>query len=113
LLTNLLLDKMKSTARETGVQGRIINVSSIAHKRSDGTCFELNKLNDKARLAKCYPLFMLIDFGYMHERVISSRFFSFHLQIYRYQPFIAYAHSKLANILHANELARRFKVWNL
>ncbi|CAD6257904.1 unnamed protein product [Miscanthus lutarioriparius] len=74
LLTNLLLDKMKSTARETGVQGRIINVSSIAHK-SDGTCFELNKLNDKAR----------------------------------YQPFIAYAHSKLANILHANELSRRFQ----
>ena len=49
LLTSLLLDKMKSTASETGVQGRIINVSSVAHKRSDGTCFELKKLNDKAR----------------------------------------------------------------
>ncbi|XP_066342539.1 short-chain dehydrogenase TIC 32, chloroplastic-like isoform X2 [Miscanthus floridulus] len=69
------VDKMKSTARETGVQGRIINVSSIAHKRSDGTCFELNKLNDNAR----------------------------------YQLFTAYAHSKLANILHANELSRRFQ----
>ncbi|AQK58645.1 retinol dehydrogenase 12 [Zea mays] len=75
LLTSLLLDKMKSTAAETGVQGRIINVSSVAHKRSDGTCFELNKLNDKAR----------------------------------YKPFIAYAHSKLANILHTNELSRRFQ----
>ncbi|PWZ28401.1 Short-chain dehydrogenase TIC 32, chloroplastic [Zea mays] len=75
LLTSLLLDKMKSTAAETGVQGRIINVSSVAHKRSDGTCFELNKLNDKAR----------------------------------YQPFIAYAHSKLANVLHTNELSRRFQ----
>ncbi|KAL6870803.1 hypothetical protein ACP4OV_014651 [Aristida adscensionis] len=75
LLTNLLLDKMKSTAKETGVQGRIVNVSSIAHKRSDGSCFELKKLNDKER----------------------------------YSPFIAYAHSKLANILHANELSRRFQ----
>jgi len=75
LLTSLLLDKMKSTASETGVQGRIINVSSVAHKRSDGTCFELKKLNDKAR----------------------------------YSPFIAYSHSKLANILHANELSRRFQ----
>ncbi|CAN6374471.1 unnamed protein product [Urochloa humidicola] len=75
LLTNLLLDKMKSTAEQTGVQGRIINVASVAHKRSDGTCFELNKLNDKAR----------------------------------YNPFIAYSHSKLANILHANELSRRFQ----
>ncbi|CAO2152890.1 unnamed protein product [Urochloa humidicola] len=71
LLTNLLLDKMKSTAEQTGVQGRII----VAHKRSDGTCFELNKLNDKAR----------------------------------YNPFIAYSHSKLANILHANELSRRLQ----
>lgn len=75
LLTKLLLDKMKSTARQTGVQGRIINVSSVAHKRSDGSCFDLNKLNDKSR----------------------------------YNPFIAYSHSKLANIFHANELARRFQ----
>uniref|UniRef100_A0A0D3HIY2 Uncharacterized protein n=1 Tax=Oryza barthii TaxID=65489 RepID=A0A0D3HIY2_9ORYZ len=66
---------MKSTARKTGVQGRIVNVSSIAHKRSDGSCFDLNKLNDKSR----------------------------------YKPLIAYAHSKLANILHANELAKRFQ----
>ncbi|KAF0902512.1 hypothetical protein E2562_017911 [Oryza meyeriana var. granulata] len=75
LLTNLLLDKMKLTARKTGVQGRIINVSSVAHKRSDGSCFDLNKLNDKSR----------------------------------YKPFIAYSHSKLANILHANELASFFQ----
>ncbi|GJN28670.1 hypothetical protein PR202_gb16825 [Eleusine coracana subsp. coracana] len=75
LLTNLLLDKMKETARETGVQGRIINVSSVAHKRSDGSGFDLKKLNDKAR----------------------------------YNPFIAYSHSKVANILHANELSRRFQ----
>jgi hypothetical protein len=60
LLTSLLLDKMKSTAAETGVQGRIINVSSVAHKRSDGTCFELNKLNDKARLAKCYLCLLIL-----------------------------------------------------
>ncbi|TVU26164.1 hypothetical protein EJB05_28700 [Eragrostis curvula] len=75
LLTNLLLDKMKQTARETGVQGRIINVSSIAHKGSDGSCLDLNKLNDKGR----------------------------------YIAFAAYSHSKLANILHANELSRRFQ----
>ncbi|QCE07072.1 retinol dehydrogenase 13 [Vigna unguiculata] len=31
LLTNLLLDKMKQTAKETGIEGRIINLSSIAH----------------------------------------------------------------------------------
>lgn len=30
----------------------------------------------------------------------------------RYKPFGAYSHSKLANILHANELSRRLKVVN-
>lgn len=75
LLTNLLLGKMKWTAKETGVQGRIVNVSSTAHRRSDGSGFDLNKLNDQSR----------------------------------YRPFRAYSHSKLANILHANELSRRFQ----
>jgi hypothetical protein len=40
---------MKSTAKETGVQGRIVNVSSTAHRRSDGSGFDLNKLNDKSK----------------------------------------------------------------
>ncbi|BAT95376.1 hypothetical protein VIGAN_08208700 [Vigna angularis var. angularis] len=31
LLTNLLLGKMKQTAKESGIEGRIINLSSIAH----------------------------------------------------------------------------------
>ncbi|KAL0338335.1 UNVERIFIED_CONTAM: Short-chain dehydrogenase B, chloroplastic [Sesamum angustifolium] len=30
-LTNLLLDKMKETANSTGMEGRIVNLSSIAH----------------------------------------------------------------------------------
>ncbi|XP_073013352.1 short-chain dehydrogenase TIC 32, chloroplastic-like [Typha latifolia] len=72
LLTNLLLDKLKATAKETGIQGRIVNVSSTAHKRSNGSFFNLDEMNDKSR----------------------------------YKPFGAYAHSKLANILHANELSR-------
>ncbi|XP_008781577.1 short-chain dehydrogenase TIC 32, chloroplastic-like [Phoenix dactylifera] len=75
LLTNLLLEKMKATAKETGIQGKIINVSSTAHKRSDGSWFDLDKINDSSR----------------------------------YKPFAAYSHSKLANILHANELSRRLQ----
>lgn len=49
LLTSLLLEKMKSTAKETGIQGRIVNVSSNAHKRSGGTWFDLDTINDKSR----------------------------------------------------------------
>ncbi|KAI0528559.1 hypothetical protein KFK09_001101 [Dendrobium nobile] len=75
LLTKLLLEKMKSTAKETGVKGRIINVSSSAHRRGYELPFSLDKLNDKSS----------------------------------YKRFYAYGQSKLANILHANELSRKLQ----
>lgn len=59
MLTNLLLDKMKSTAKETGVQGRIVNLASTAHRRSDGKGFDLNKLNNESKSAICYSLLIL------------------------------------------------------
>ncbi|WOL08448.1 short-chain dehydrogenase TIC 32, chloroplastic-like [Canna indica] len=75
LLTNLLLETMKKTAKKTGIEGRIVNLSSIAHLHTykDGIIF--NELNDK------------------HE----------------YSDKRAYGQSKLANILHANELSRRLR----
>ncbi|ONI03329.1 hypothetical protein PRUPE_6G251400 [Prunus persica] len=75
LLTNLLLEKMKNTARTTGVEGRIVNLSSIAHVHTykDGIYFD--KINDRM--------------SYNDKR--------------------AYGQSKLANILHANELSRRLQ----
>ncbi|RDX72512.1 Short-chain dehydrogenase TIC 32, chloroplastic, partial [Mucuna pruriens] len=75
LLTNLLLDTMKKTTRESKKQGRIVNVSSVGHRLTyrEGILFE--KINDKSS----------------------------------YNAWLAYGQSKLANILHANELARRLK----
>lgn len=75
LLTNLLLDIMKNTARESQKEGRIINVSSEGHRfaYSEGIRFE--KINDESSYGQIY----------------------------------AYGQSKLSNILHANELARRLK----
>ncbi|KAE8055376.1 hypothetical protein FH972_012217 [Carpinus fangiana] len=75
LLTNLLLETMKKTARERNKEGRIINVSSEAHRYvfRAGICFD--KINDESGYNMCF----------------------------------AYGKSKLANILHANELARRLK----
>ncbi|CAE6035128.1 unnamed protein product [Arabidopsis arenosa] len=46
LLTNLLLDKMKSTARESGVQGRIVNLSSIAHTYTYPEGIKFQGIND-------------------------------------------------------------------
>ncbi|KAJ4705994.1 Short-chain dehydrogenase TIC 32 chloroplastic [Melia azedarach] len=76
LLTNLLLDTMKKTAQESGKEGRIVIVSSDAHRMMayrEGIRFD--RINDESR----------------------------------YSRVGAYGQSKLANILHANELARRLK----
>ncbi|XP_074588119.1 short-chain dehydrogenase TIC 32 B, chloroplastic-like [Curcuma longa] len=75
LLTNLLLEKMKSTAESMGIEGRIVNLSSIAHIGPYLEGIKFNKLNDKNA----------------------------------YNDILAYGQSKLANILHSNELARRLK----
>lgn len=75
LLTNLLLDKMKETAKNSGIQGRIVNLSSVAHIHTywEGVLFD--HINDPTK----------------------------------YSDKKAYGQSKLANILHANELSRRLR----
>ncbi|KAJ4777782.1 NAD(P)-binding Rossmann-fold superfamily protein [Rhynchospora pubera] len=75
LLTNLLLEKMKSTSGSSGIEGRIVILSSEGHKLTYSDGIRFNKINNQAE----------------------------------YQSYLAYGQSKLANILHANELARRLK----
>jgi len=75
LLTNLLLEKMKETALKSNHEGRIVNVSSEAHRYAYPEGIRFDKINDES--------------GYSTIR--------------------AYGQSKLANVLHANELARRLK----
>ncbi|MCL7037386.1 hypothetical protein MKW94_027964 [Papaver nudicaule] len=75
LLTNLLLETMKSTAHQSNIEGRIINVSSNAHRYSYNEGILFDRINDKSRFNILW----------------------------------AYAQSKLANVLHSNELARRLK----
>ncbi|KAL2902535.1 Short-chain dehydrogenase TIC 32 chloroplastic [Bienertia sinuspersici] len=74
-LTNLLLDAMKKTAHESNREGRIVNVSSEAHRFTYSEGIRFDSINDESR----------------------------------YNRLQAYGQSKLANILHANELARRLK----
>lgn len=75
LLTNLLLDDLKRAAKESGIESRIVIVSSEMHRfpYRGGICFD--KLNDKR--------------GYV--------------------GYLAYGQSKLANVLHAKELAKRLE----
>ncbi|KAL5710958.1 NADP-retinol dehydrogenase [Ranunculus cassubicifolius] len=74
-LTNLLLDKMKNTAQVTGIEGRIVNLSSVAHKFPYKEGIRFDNINDEKS----------------------------------YDDKKAYGQSKLASILHANELSRRLK----
>ncbi|KAL9240470.1 hypothetical protein vseg_014684 [Gypsophila vaccaria] len=48
LLTHLLLDTMKKTARESGREGRIVNVSSEAHRFAYPEGIRFDKLNDQS-----------------------------------------------------------------
>ncbi|KAM4074877.1 hypothetical protein ACB094_10G127400 [Castanea mollissima] len=75
LLTNHLLETMKKTARDSNKEGRIVNLSSMAHKYAYREGIRFDKINDESG----------------------------------YNSISAYGQSKLANILHANELARRLK----
>eukprot|EP00249_Psilotum_nudum_P015543 c25384_g1_i1 orf=218-1042(+) len=78
LLTNLLLDKMIATAKWSGVEGRIVNVSSSLHRWVGNRGIQFDKLNDPGSFVES----------------------------------LNYAQSKLANILHAKELARRLQEAN-
>ncbi|KAK7343698.1 hypothetical protein VNO77_12650 [Canavalia gladiata] len=75
LLANLLLDTMKKTSRESRKEGRIVNVSSEAHRFAYSEGIRFDKVSDQSS----------------------------------YSSWRAYGQSKLANILHANELSRRLK----
>ncbi|KAJ7952289.1 short-chain dehydrogenase TIC 32, chloroplastic-like [Quillaja saponaria] len=75
LLTNLLLDTIKKTARECKTEGRIVILSSEGHRFPYREGIRFDKINDESG----------------------------------YGSWMAYGQSKLANVLHANELARRLK----
>ena len=46
LLTNLLFDNMKKTAKETRVEGQIMNLSSVAHFLTYDEGMRFNTIND-------------------------------------------------------------------
>ncbi|PAN37378.1 hypothetical protein PAHAL_7G086400 [Panicum hallii] len=75
LLTDLLLEKINVTAKESGIEGRIVIVASDSYKHSYREGIRFDKINDESG----------------------------------YNSILAYGQSKLANILHSNELSSHLK----
>ncbi|KZV13816.1 short-chain dehydrogenase TIC 32, chloroplastic [Dorcoceras hygrometricum] len=46
-LTNLLLEKIKQTAKSTGIEGRIVNLSSVAHIHTYSGGIKFENINDE------------------------------------------------------------------
>ncbi|GFP98363.1 short-chain dehydrogenase tic 32 chloroplastic [Phtheirospermum japonicum] len=72
-LTNLLLDKMKETASSTGIEGRIVNLSSIAHNYTYKGGIRFEKINDRKRYndKKAYGQSKLANI--LHAKELSQR----------------------------------------
>ncbi|PUZ46473.1 hypothetical protein GQ55_7G081100 [Panicum hallii var. hallii] len=75
LLTDLLLEKINVTAKESGIEGRVVIVASDSYKHSYREGIRFDKINDESG----------------------------------YNSILAYGQSKLANILHSNELSSHLK----
>ena len=57
-MTKLLLDTMKKSAAESKREGRIVNVSSRAHRSSYPEGIRFDKINDKSRYYKNHDMFI-------------------------------------------------------
>lgn len=55
-LTELLLDKMKQTAKTSGLEGRIVILSSTAHNMAYKGGFRFDKLNEKKGCVMCFSI---------------------------------------------------------
>ncbi|CAN6242271.1 unnamed protein product [Urochloa humidicola] len=75
LLTDLLLEKINVTAKESGIEGRVVIVASDSYKHSYREGIRFDRIKDESG----------------------------------YNSILAYGQSKLANILHSNELSSRLK----
>ncbi|TVU12859.1 hypothetical protein EJB05_46524 [Eragrostis curvula] len=102
LLTRLLLEKMAETARETGVQGRIVNVSSTIHSWFSGD--DAVAYLDRVTRRKMYVPIPSLRFTLAY----CDPFTCFRLKL-PYDPTRAYALSKLANVLHTRALAEKLE----
>jgi len=73
LLTNLLLDNMKATAQSTGIEGRIVNLSSYAHHVTYPKGIEFDKINDEKKYSDTLAYGQSKLANILHAKELSRR----------------------------------------
>ncbi|KAF8651896.1 hypothetical protein HU200_063094 [Digitaria exilis] len=73
LLTDLLLKKMKATAEESGLEGRIVIVASASHKFSYREGIRFNKINDKSGYHRYSAYCQKKLANILHSNVLSNQ----------------------------------------
>jgi len=73
LLTNLLLDNMKATAQSTGIEGRIVNLSSYAHHFTYPKGIEFDKINDEKKYSDTLAYGQSKLANILHAKELSRR----------------------------------------
>ena len=101
---------MVETAAQTGIQGRIINVSSVIHSWVKRDGFRFNQMLNPKKYITFLNYINIYIYIYIYVFPYSHLIILFNHNGCSYNGTRAYAQSKLANILHAKELARQLKV---
>ncbi|XP_017640593.1 short-chain dehydrogenase TIC 32, chloroplastic-like [Gossypium arboreum] len=73
LLTDLLLETMKKTARESNIEGRIVNVSSIGHRLTYSEGIRFDKINDESGYYSWYAYGQSKLANILHAKELSRR----------------------------------------
>ncbi|TYI34735.1 hypothetical protein ES332_A03G029900v1 [Gossypium tomentosum] len=73
LLTDLLLETMKKTARESNIEGRIVNVSSIGYRLTYSEGIRFDKINDESGYYSWYAYGQSKLANILHAKELSRR----------------------------------------
>ncbi|KAK9927176.1 hypothetical protein M0R45_024375 [Rubus argutus] len=73
LLTDLLLETMKSTSRESNIEGRIVNLSSLGHQYSYREGILFDAINDESRYSKYYAYGQSKLANILHAKELNRR----------------------------------------
>ncbi|XP_004298807.1 PREDICTED: short-chain dehydrogenase TIC 32, chloroplastic-like [Fragaria vesca subsp. vesca] len=73
LLTDLLLETMKNTTKESNIEGRIVNLSSLGHQYSYPEGIRFDAINDESKYKKYYAYGQSKLANVLHAKELNRR----------------------------------------